>query len=361
MTEKTDEPIIAHWPGDWPGRNFVNLDCVGDPGDWIDLQIPSAEEILFGDPNDEERAIIFADAYIAAGRELAFPLPTDYGMSEEKMHETAVEDFLGFIREWRKRTLAERELARDHTMTGAAPNAAWNLLKDFGFTPDAEVISDLRPGLSFDFGSFKLSASAVMGEYFQPVVLFTGVLARSRTLAEISFEIPRETMPRELVAALVVWNLDRVSPGRRFSPEREVTWLELGRQNQHRLPWEITRAERAKEAAEYAARPHCTVNRSVLKLALKTLAEQLMQAPASDPVVVSFDGRVLSFLCHGVETVVGAAGQAWSCPYCLEVKRLTDKLPKRLMSQTVEVGVWKSMLEIGRNRYKGLEKIQPHV
>jgi hypothetical protein len=85
---------------------------VGDPGDWIDLLIPSAQEVLFDAPNDEEWAIIFADAYIAAGRELAFYLPTDFGMSEEKMHETAVEDFLGFLRQWRKRTLAEREQAK---------------------------------------------------------------------------------------------------------------------------------------------------------------------------------------------------------------------------------------------------------
>ena len=107
--DPSEEPMIAHWPADWPGRNFVDLDCVGDPGDWIDQLIPSAQEILFDAPNDDEWAIIFADAYIAEGRDLSFPLPIDFGMSEEKMHETAVEDFLGFLRQWRKRTLVERE------------------------------------------------------------------------------------------------------------------------------------------------------------------------------------------------------------------------------------------------------------
>jgi hypothetical protein len=119
--DNSEEPIIAHWPGNWPGRSFVNLDCVGDPGDWIDLQISSAEEVLFDDPNDEEMAMVLADAYIAAGRELAFPLPTDFGMSEETMREKAVEDFLAFIREWRKRTIAERKAAQKRNQKKDSP------------------------------------------------------------------------------------------------------------------------------------------------------------------------------------------------------------------------------------------------
>ena len=119
--DNSEEAIIAHWPGDWPGRQFVDLDNVGDPGAWIDLQIPGADEILFVDPNDEEMAIVFADAYISTAQEEYFPFPTEFGMSEEEMHETAVEDFLGFIREWRKRTIAEREVTKNRARKSDSP------------------------------------------------------------------------------------------------------------------------------------------------------------------------------------------------------------------------------------------------
>ncbi len=111
--ENHDEPIIAHWPGDWAGRQFVDLDNLGDPGWWIDEQIPDVEELLLGDPAEEETAAeVLADAYIRAAQESYFPLPTEFGMSEEEMRKTVISDFLGFIREWRKRTIAEREAAR---------------------------------------------------------------------------------------------------------------------------------------------------------------------------------------------------------------------------------------------------------
>jgi hypothetical protein len=235
--------------------------------------------------------------------------------------------------------------------------ATWDVLQEFGFAPDTAVISDDVPGLSYDFGNFKLAASAVMGKAFQPVVLFTGVLATPRTVSEVCFEIPRG-LRREVVAAWIVWNLDRVATGGRFTSEREVDWLDLGREHKQLLPWEIARTQSAERDAAYAARPHCTVNRSVLKLALNTLEESFSQADVSESVIVAFDGRVLSFLCHGVETVVGAAGNAWPARYSVPVKVLREELPKRLMKPAVEVGIWKSMLEIDRSRCPGAIEIK---
>ena len=102
--DESHEPEYPHWPGDWPGRQFVNLDCLGDPGDWLDLELPSVEEVLTADPKeDESMAEPLAEAYMRAGRELAFPLPTDVGASYEEMREAAIQDFVGFIREWRRR------------------------------------------------------------------------------------------------------------------------------------------------------------------------------------------------------------------------------------------------------------------
>ena len=106
--------VISHWPGDWPGRRFVNLDCVGDPGDWLDLQMPSAAEVVLGAPaGDEEMAEIFADAYLRAGEELGFPVPTDRGVSQDATRRAAIADFIGFIREWRRREHAARSAVRE--------------------------------------------------------------------------------------------------------------------------------------------------------------------------------------------------------------------------------------------------------
>jgi hypothetical protein len=243
-------------------------------------------------------------------------------------------------------------------MSAPTNNSTWDALKEFGFAADDDVMSDIMPGLSFDFGNFKLSASAVMGRFLQPIVLFTGVIATPRTVTEVLFEILRSPMPRELVAAHIVWNLDRVSPDRRFVPTLEVNWLEMGRQNQHLLPWEIYRAERAKEEAAYAARPHCIVNRSVLRLAINSLKANLEEADAPEPVTVDFDGRVLSFLCQRVETVLGATGNAWPSRIRVHAKRLRDNLPRRLKYLAVEVGIWNSALEIGHTRFRGVEEMK---
>lgn len=242
-------------------------------------------------------------------------------------------------------------------MNNAATTATWDVLREFGFEPDSAVISDVVPGLRFDFGNFKLSASVVMGKAFQPVVLFTGVLSAPRTLAEVSFEIP-QGLRQEEMAAWITWNLDRVAPNRRFVPQQEAAWLDLGRQHQHLLPWEIARAERAERDAAYAARPHCSVSRSVLRLALKSLEESFAQADISESVIISFDGRVLSFECHGVASTLVGNGNAWPSQYSVPVIALRDSLPKRLMRPTVEVGIWKSMLEIDRTRCRGAGEVQ---
>jgi len=109
-----EEPVIAHWPADWPGRQVVELDNLGDPGVWIDEQFPEVEEILLDDgAADPQVAEALAIEYINAMVDLAFPLPTDFGVSEEDTRNAVIEDFVGFIREWRRRTLAEQELIHE--------------------------------------------------------------------------------------------------------------------------------------------------------------------------------------------------------------------------------------------------------
>jgi hypothetical protein len=113
----------------------------------------------------------------------------------------------------------------------------WQVLQDFGFTPDVAIMSDVMPGLIFDFGNFKLSASCVLSSKFREVVMLTGWLTTSRTIADVRFEIPRAVKSRVQCAAWIVWNLDMLAGKYFFQPLHEVPWLSEGRQNKNLLPW----------------------------------------------------------------------------------------------------------------------------
>lgn len=63
---------------------------------------------------------------------------------------------------------------------------AWSLLPSLGFRPDSAVhFSDILPGLSLDFGNFKLSAAALISPYSGEIVSFSGVLAHDDALRNI--------------------------------------------------------------------------------------------------------------------------------------------------------------------------------
>lgn len=121
---------------------------------------------------------------------------------------------------------------------------------------------------------------------------------------------------------------------------------------------EAARAKLRTQEAAYAARPHCTVSRSPLALALKTL-EGIFPDVGSDGLVeVAFDGRLLSFLCNGINSTVPATGTAWPTRYQLKVGAIADVLSIELSRPEVEVGIWQSMLEIDRARCPGVKSIK---
>src|SRR5438128_4870237 len=124
--------------------------------------------------------------------------------------------------------------------------STWAVLQELGFTPDQSVISDVMPGLSFDFGNIKLSASCVLNRKYVPIVLLTGIFAAERTIAEIESEMPREVESPEQGMAFVAWSIDN-AVGRELQPTAYPERLAKGRQYRHLLPWE-------KERADYAAR-----------------------------------------------------------------------------------------------------------
>lgn len=119
-------------------------------------------------------------------------------------------------------------------MTESSALVTWDALLTLGFKPDHEVISDIEPGLSYDFKICKLKASCCINMRFAPIVLFTGVAFNGRILSEFCFEMTRNVESVEQCAAIIVWNLDKHSPFRAIS---NPDWLVVGRQSFRLLPW----------------------------------------------------------------------------------------------------------------------------
>src|SRR5262245_23901880 len=112
---------------------------------------------------------------------------------------------------------------QQHEAGNAARVSTWELLPALGFV-------EAPPGLAHDFGNLTLTAHALINEHFQPVVLFQGVLASPRTVAEVSFQLPQEIESADQAAAMLAYYLDSASrSGPKLGAEPE--WLARGRQN----------------------------------------------------------------------------------------------------------------------------------
>ncbi len=232
-------------------------------------------------------------------------------------------------------------------MTDTNSIAAWDILQGFGFTADSSVLSDTRPGLSFNFGNFKLKASFAMNKSFQQVVSFSGVLTTPKSVSMVDFEMPQLMKSREQCAAWITWNLDQqCADNKIFQPACEAPWLSEGRKHQNLLPWYV-------DLTAYKARPCCLAQRDWMRLALKTLRDQICKEDDSALLEVAFDGGVLSFRCGGKVVALPADGKSWASQYTLSAAKLR-KYPKRLMEAQIDVSIWDSRLNIGRWRFEGV-------
>jgi hypothetical protein len=119
--------------------------------------------------------------------------------------------------------------------------STWAMLRALGFSEDQTVISDLRPGLSFDFGNLKLSAGRMVNHWFVPVIVLSGVMSTNRNISSVEAELPVEVESIEQGMAFVAWSLDNATHGQ-FQPAITPSWLETGRRNRHLLPWVRERA-----------------------------------------------------------------------------------------------------------------------
>ncbi len=222
----------------------------------------------------------------------------------------------------------------------------WTLLPSLGFQPDDTVsFSEIRPGLSLDFGNFKLSAADLISPRSGEVVSFSGVLATPRTLTEIHFELPRRVESLKQCAAWIVWNLDQQWDDRMFRPARATEWVEEARRYRRLLPWVMSQAE-------FEARPRCRVRRDWLRLALKTLSEHIASLPDNASIVFAFDGSVFSIQSEKKVIALPAEGLPWLVRFRVEAGRLR-RLPKRLMRECIGVSIWESRISLGQYVYEG--------
>jgi hypothetical protein len=101
------------------------------------------------------------------------------------------------------------------------------VLRTLGFREDPTVLSDGMPGLSYDFGTFRLEASQGVNRWLRPVAILGGLMATNRTSVLIHFQVPLEVESFEQGVALITYTLDSHSGGR-FEPPFEVPWLRRG-------------------------------------------------------------------------------------------------------------------------------------
>lgn len=235
------------------------------------------------------------------------------------------------------------EVPKDATPEPVSGVKTTDLLRDLGFVEDHSLISDPMPGLTFDFGNFKLSAVSGANRHFTRVILLTGVMTTKRRLCEVECEMPLKVESIEQGKAWVTWCLDGAAGGT-FKPVPAPSWLAEGRQYFHLLPWK-------RGLAAYNVRPHCNVDREWARVALKTLGEQLKTVDDEARVTFGFDGAVLTICCAGKVIAMPADGLPWAQGCSIRAGLLKENLPKRL-KHTVEVSVWKAMLTINNRGYR---------
>jgi hypothetical protein len=227
----------------------------------------------------------------------------------------------------------------------------WEVLPSFGFKPDAEVYSDIRPGLRLEHGHLELNASFTTNKCFEKVVWFTGVLNTGYALAEISFEIPPVMPSPAMCAAWLAWSL-RKTTGERGLGVPPPGWLEEGLQNIRLLPHEQERErreqERERDQRAYAARSRCIVARDWLRLARTAFTAQIEAIPDDAAVCFTFDGEVLTIRCREQVAATAADGEAWPQRYAIRAAQFRTLKRTRFMDDPMEISVWKSALHVGR-------------
>ncbi len=208
------------------------------------------------------------------------------------------------------------------------------VLAQIGWVPAPEVTVTESPAFKFNFGNFELVATTFTNFYLQPVVNFEGLYGDGRTVAQILFEVPERIESRAQVLAWLAFGI-----GQQIPLAITPSWLEEGRQTQHRLPWE-------RQRAAYNERPQASVDRDWMRVLGKRLAADALLARDTDTCRVHFDGTALRFHLPDKTLPVPATGrEAWLVGVIVSLPHLR-RLPARWMQDPVEVSYWDGCLRM---------------
>lgn len=217
--------------------------------------------------------------------------------------------------------------------------AVRDVLDRLGFTEDPTSYTDEPPGLKYDFGNLLLRAGEFTDLYLQRNFDFSGLVHDSRTLREVAFSMPVMVESTDQVLAWIAYGV-----GLRFTPARPTPWFEDGKALQAALPWE-------QQQQRWRARPHCSVDRDWMRVAIKRIRPQAALADQADTYLVEFDGSMLKIKLPGELVAMPADGPGpWPAAFRGALADLA-RLPKRLNLPCLDVSLWQGQLQFARCRF----------
>jgi len=210
------------------------------------------------------------------------------------------------------------------------------VLKLLGFKPGGEWPRQL----TYDFGNFELRALPCTNQYLRPAVLFSGIYTTTRSIRQVSFEMPDKVESAMQVQAWIAYGV-----GDSFTPRLPCAWFEEGLRAKGLLPWE-------RHMRAYQDRPLVWVPRPWMRLAAEGLREAAEAAPERQVCTVGFDGRTLEFdLGSRVIPLPADGKRPWEHVFSIRLRRLAA-LPRRWMMDPVPIEVWEERIRFGNHVFE---------
>jgi hypothetical protein len=208
--------------------------------------------------------------------------------------------------------------------------------------------TDEEPAYAFRHGGIDIIVAQGVSLYLRPQFMILGRAVSARHLRGVEQFMPLGLASRDQVVAWVTYAV-----GVDFSPACPVGWFEEGLGLQGLLPWVEGRRRMLAKAEENAQlrklRPHCFVERHAMREMLKSAVRTVGWPPAPGRFEISFEGQVLRLYARGRLACAPAEGADWQDRYSGDLAHL-NALPSRLLTNPVEVGIWRDHLEIERVR-----------
>lgn len=100
-----DQALWKLMPFDWPGRDVVDLDAVGDPSAWMEDHLPERPAQTLFDAEGNASGIL-AEEYTAEVISQGYQLPSEFDRSDQLADLAAIQsDFRRFLTSWRERAV----------------------------------------------------------------------------------------------------------------------------------------------------------------------------------------------------------------------------------------------------------------